>query len=436
MRPSNFLIVKVRVAQYLFFLLLLSCGNSSNILDFLSSKEQSSSSCLEESSKVNRLLRESRLMTTEIKRSLDSYQRLNGVSFNRSQAKIHYYGSSSPLELNYQELKNNLDKLKSKVEKKFPNIQQAILDKTGVRSQTLLTKMEKNKEQEIAQIEQDLFLTNTLIERFSYYNCNKRSIERVKDGSVGGYLNFGSEYCGYEKNKNCLSNRLGNWNNLKKIEKSDWTRQGVDICKKHEGSSQVCLQKLNLAIARGEVWDFYDYYLDRYSEYMRENFFSLTRNVNKFECSKLNSFTLMRVALYIKQGDFPFVDRGILASTIENIWSQGKGFELKITFSDRLIEGEVVHIKPIEGGISYVKEEDSMSIFMAKNISESSFYLTLAHELGHVFGFPDCYLTLRNNEKKSFIYYELDQHNFMCSQASQSHLPQSYFDQLSEQVCY
>ena len=40
---------------------------------------------------------------------------------------------------------------------------------------------------------------------------------------------------------------------------------------------------------------------------------------------------------------------------------------------------------------------------------------TVAHEAGHLLGFPDCYLEYVDENTNEAVYYEINQHNIMCS---------------------
>lgn len=42
---------------------------------------------------------------------------------------------------------------------------------------------------------------------------------------------------------------------------------------------------------------------------------------------------------------------------------------------------------------------------------------TFAHEMGHVLGFPDCYVEFYDAKKKVMVFYSLDPSNIMCTLA-------------------
>jgi hypothetical protein len=61
----------------------------------------------------------------------------------------------------------------------------------------------------------------------------------------------------------------------------------------------------------------------------------------------------------------------------------------------------------------------------------------LAHELGLVLGFPDCYVEFFDNSKKELVYYEIAEKNMniMCSMKEGVKVPSDYFLQLEQSSC-
>jgi hypothetical protein len=124
-----------------------------------------------------------------------------------------------------------------------------------------------------------------------------------------------------------------------------------------------------------------------------------------------------------------------IASALNRVWGQHSGFRLEIEFVESPDVPGTIKIVATEKSSSHVHADYPQTIFMNTNIFGAEFDNTLAHELGHILGFPDCYVTLYDQGTKSIVYYELDQENFMCSPASLGKLPKDYIDQVTAQVC-
>ncbi len=65
---------------------------------------------------------------------------------------------------------------------------------------------------------------------------------------------------------------------------------------------------------------------------------------------------------------------------------------------------------------------DYYSIIINSNINFHDEFdgYTIAHEFGHILGFPDCYIEYWDDKKESFVYFSLDQSDFMCAYANKA----------------
>lgn len=106
----------------------------------------------------------------------------------------------------------------------------------------------------------------------------------------------------------------------------------------------------------------------------------------------------------------------LINNATRTYWSSGN-FTIKNSFEEK--EGVVsIGLYMLDISISYAIPGKS-KIFIEKPLlvditQESS--LVLAHELGHILGFPDCYFEFYDkNNTQDIIYYTLDPRNLMCS---------------------
>ncbi len=113
-------------------------------------------------------------------------------------------------------------------------------------------------------------------------------------------------------------------------------------------------------------------------------------------------------------------------------WSStDKKIKLNIIESN---SSEAVKINRIAQGPSHVNMHERSSINLGPGLDHTKI---IAHEIGHIFGFPDCYFEAWDKEKEAFLYLELDPmgKNLMCNVNDAATIPDGYFDQLKNAYC-
>ena len=95
---------------------------------------------------------------------------------------------------------------------------------------------------------------------------------------------------------------------------------------------------------------------------------------------------------------------------------------------------EAIKINRIASGPSHVNMLERSSINLAPGLDHPK---VIAHEMGHILGYPDCYFEAWDKEKEAFLYLDLDPmgNNLMCNINEKAVIPDQYFDQLIHSYC-
>ena len=155
-----------------------------------------------------------------------------------------------------------------------------------------------------------------------------------------------------------------------------------------------------------------------------------SKNALRFKCTKKDEVIQMDVP-------FSYPTRlGIFSKEldqyIERTWSN-KNFVLNLF---RPEAGEAtVEVREINRNASYVLDNERNVVWLSSALQQSERKRILAHEFGHVLGFPDCYIQFFEKTTQNYVYYEFNESpNIMCSPRSDV-VPENYFKEITEKLC-
>lgn len=275
----------------------------------------------------------------------------------------------------------------------------------------------------------DLFFLYNNNQRFESQRCQFGFLAEKKKYDLRPYLNI-SHAC-YKKFKGqfCDDSEYINMD----PEKEAWTKSNaLDLCLSFSKTIS-CNQEYRRNKINNTLGSMIRKYQALFEKERYEALFQLRSTHNRYHCSRSNEKLVMTLRIFA-----PGIDRFYLQElldAVETTWTNDK-FSLK-TVLISAPEKEAITIFPTTRAVSYVPDDDNRQVYLSQSQDMLTSMRILAHEFGHVLGFPDCYIEFFDDKKKELVYYEISKNytNIMCSLKNGVRVPEDYFTQLEQNSC-
>lgn len=221
------------------------------------------------------------------------------------------------------------------------------------------------------------------------------------------------------------------FNLIQKNDTSDVNLQ--NLCQSTDAPTS-CAVQIMVAKRQNKVQFLIDHYRSNFESKIYNPMFKMRSKHNNFTCQKNEDSTIEMNINVMNTGYDENTFESLLGS-IQTTWSKN-GLKINFTrvYSDN---GGVLKIVQIVGGISYVSDDQPMTIHLSNDLDMMTIRRVVAHEFGHILGFPDCYIEFFNPKESQLIYYEISDKNFnlMCSVKVGALVEDDYIDQIKQNSC-
>ncbi|MCO4794110.1 MAG: hypothetical protein KC493_10375 [Bacteriovoracaceae bacterium] len=288
------------------------------------------------------------------------------------------------------------------------------------------------EDEEFSNLKARLNMAAQLAVRYRNYSCQLDQLTNKKKNDIRPYFNLIDKECGDHQNENCLEHKLNNW---KRSSEGHVKNDLVSVCKKIH-SEAICLSMLSFSEMKKTMFDFYRKLKEGFQRKIFDPLFLLESKSPYISCTEIDNKKVLTIDLIVKPMDTVRFAGGLYSALayVETAWSTDN-IKLRVKHKNTGDQGPRVSFK--EGVTSHVDSDTKSLITLNPKLQGLSLTKTLAHEIGHVIGFKDCYVEFFDPNERKLVYYELDRQkgNIMCSLERGYKAPDDYIKQLADHYC-
>ncbi|HAZ13715.1 MAG: hypothetical protein A2X86_16545 [Bdellovibrionales bacterium GWA2_49_15] len=279
--------------------------------------------------------------------------------------------------------------------------------------------------------------------RFENASCHADELAKNVSKDIASYLILKGLECTAEGRRPggvpfCLDEVLPSWNSQEYLEvRNKIFPHLLILCGMTGKADQQCRDDVAAAIASGKLMPWYKEYREQVRIKRFKPLFDLRQDSKRYACTKINSgHTTIMTIPYVPAGEK--IDP-VLQEVGQSYWKQNTAFYIKFVpvAANARIPNNALRILEKASVLSHVRGDRPNDLVLASSVIQNKTLLkmTIAHELGHVLGFEDCYVEYFNQVSEELVYYEVDSTNLMCSMQPGNYLPSSYFSKLINERC-
>ncbi len=281
--------------------------------------------------------------------------------------------------------------------------------------------------------------------RWENANCHAEELAKNYQKDISFYLILKGYECTPEGRRPpgvpfCLQEVFQGWSRQEYLEMRGRLRPSlISLCSKASGRSvQACEADFAGAVAAKKIMAWYTQYRDQVQAKYYRPLFEMRPGPKNYSCEKASNgkMTIMTIP-YVPASDS--VDSALLEIG-QSYWRQNNQFFIKFVPVNpkEVVPANALKINVQANVLSHVRDDRPNELVISSSVLQNRIILkmTIAHELGHVIGFPDCYIEYLNQAvEEELVYYEVDSSNLMCSMQPGNHIPSQYFDKIIAERC-